>query len=72
MYTHTHTHTHTHARTHTDKTFGGDEELAGVLAVRFLTLSVAVVNAVDLRPLRPRVVVGAAGGRLWEQLEVDH
>ena len=64
MYVHTHT--------HTDKTLCGDEELAGVLAVRFLTLRMAVVDAIDLRPLRPRVVVSAAGRRLWEQLEVHH
>jgi hypothetical protein len=56
----------------TDKTLGGDEELAGVLAVRFLTLRMAIVDAVDLRPLRPRVVVSAAGRRLREQLEVHH
>jgi hypothetical protein len=35
-------------------------------------LSVAVVNTVDTRPLRPRVVVGTLGGRLGQKLEVGN
>jgi hypothetical protein len=49
-----------------------DVVLARVLAERCGRLSVAVVNAEDARPHRPRVVRCAALWRLVHQLQVDH
>ena len=55
-----------------DKALGHDIVLARVLAVRGGRLCVAVVDAENARPHRPRVVGRPRLGRLVHQLQVDH
>jgi hypothetical protein len=54
-----------------DELLGHDAVLTRVLAHVSLDLGVAVVDTVDARPLRPRVVAGTLRRWLGEQLEVD-
>src|SRR5690606_16996528 len=59
------------AVTVTDKLLAGDGIGTGVGTEAMLTLDVAVVFAIDLRPQRPGVVLGALHRRTRHDLEVD-
>ncbi|KAI6759055.1 hypothetical protein HG531_013816 [Fusarium graminearum] len=58
------------ARAIVHELLGHDAVLTRVLASVLANLSVTVVNAVNARPLRPRVVVGTLRRRLGQKLEV--